>query len=71
MNERIEGTILIDHSADGKPHVRHGATFAGCTIPSVKDVQVDYAGEVVYAVAGEPGNRTWWFAGIGTVPERR
>lgn len=71
MNERIEGTILIDNSVDRKPHVRYGATFAGCTIPDVKDVQVDYAGEIVYAVSGLAGDRTWWFAGVGTVSERR
>lgn len=68
-NERIEGTILVDVAVNGAPHTHGNQTYAECTIPEVRDVLVDYAGEITYAVTGERGNRMWWFAGVGNVAE--
>lgn len=57
--ERIDGTILIEQGWRD----RMGKTPYGAT------VQVDWAGEIEYAVIGERGQRIWWFAGVGSVEE--
>lgn len=66
MGERIDGTILIDLGHAVADHAYALAAFN----PEIT-VTVNHGAEIDYAVIGEPGRRTWWFAGIGTTEEVR
>lgn len=73
MENVIDGTILIDLGRGGEHSM---GRFAGTTLEPHEPViggmhvRVDWSGEIVYAVRGDVGERTWWFAGIGHVVEQ-